>query len=132
MADREKKVTIGIDLGGTAVKIGIVDEAYELLAQTSIPTGAERPYEQVIADMGMAAAALLQENGWRMEDCLGVGAGCPGTIDSKNGVVLYSNNIRWDNVPAAQSWGISETAPNTGDVPADVMTVWKLMRRLRR
>lgn len=101
MADREKKVTIGIDLGGTAVKIGIVDEAYELLAQTSIPTGAERPYEQVIADMGMAAAALLQENGWRMEDCLGVGAGCPGTIDSKNGVVLYSNNIRWDNVPAA-------------------------------
>ncbi len=101
MADRKKKVTIGIDLGGTAVKIGIVDEAYELLAQTSIPTGAERPYEQVIADMGMAAAALLQENGWRMEDCLGVGAGCPGTIDSKNGVVLYSNNIRWDNVPAA-------------------------------
>lgn len=101
MADKEKKVTIGIDLGGTAVKIGIVDEAYELLAQTSIPTGAERPYEQVIADMGMAAAALLQENGWRMEDCLGVGAGCPGTIDSKNGVVLYSNNIRWDNVPAA-------------------------------
>ena len=101
MADKEKKVTIGLDLGGTAVKIGIVDEAYELLAQTSIPTGAERPYEQVIADMGMAAAALLQENGWRMEDCLGVGAGCPGTIDSKNGVVLYSNNIRWDNVPAA-------------------------------
>ena len=58
MADRKKKVTIGIDLGGTAVKIGIVDEAYELLAQTSIPTGAERPYEQVIADMGMRIDGL--------------------------------------------------------------------------
>lgn len=102
MSDRDKKVMIGIDLGGTAVKIGIVDEAYGLLAQTSIPTGAERPYEQVIADMGMAAAALLQENGWQTEDCLGVGAGCPGTIDSRNGIVLYSNNIRWDNVPLAK------------------------------
>ena len=101
MSDRDKKVMIGIDLGGTAVKIGIVDEAYGLLAQTSIPSGAERPYEQVIADMGMAAAALLQENGWQTEDCLGVGAGCPGTVDSRNGIVLYSNNIRWDNVPAA-------------------------------
>lgn len=101
MADGKKKVAIGIDLGGTAVKIGIVDEAYELLAQTSIPTGAERPYEQVIADMGKAALALMEENGYRMEDCLGVGAGCPGTVDSKNGIVLYSNNIRWDNVPAA-------------------------------
>lgn len=101
MSDIEKKVMIGIDLGGTAVKIGIVDESYELIAQTSIPTKAERAYQQVIADMGQAAAALLEENGYRMEDCLGAGAGCPGTVDSKKGIILYSNNIRWDNVPAA-------------------------------
>lgn len=101
MADTEKKIAVGIDLGGTAVKIGIVDEAYELIAQTSIPTGAGRPYRQVIEDMGKTAVALMEENGLRPEDCLGVGAGCPGTVDSRNGVVLYSNNIRWDNVPVA-------------------------------
>ncbi len=101
MSGKENKVIIGIDLGGTAVKIGIVNRAYDIIAQTSIPTDAARPYEQVIADMGNAAAGLLTENGYDFGECLGVGVGSPGTVDSKNGVVLYSNNIRWDHVPLA-------------------------------
>lgn len=95
----EKKVIIGIDLGGTGIKVGLVDPEYNIFAQTSIPTQAERPYEQIVADMGNAALGLLKENGLTVEECFGAGIGSPGTIDSKNGVVLYSNNIRWDNVP---------------------------------
>ena len=102
MSDTGKQVAVGIDLGGTAVKIGIVNASYEILAQTSIPTDAGRPYEQVIADMGKTASALLAGNGFAVADCAGAGVGSPGTIDSKNGVVLYSNNIRWDNVPLAK------------------------------
>lgn len=102
MSGKKSMVTLGIDLGGTAVKIGIVNEAYEVLAQTTIPTEAERGYEPVIADMGRAGAALLEENGFGIGDCLGVGVGSPGTVDSKNGVVLYSNNIRWDHVPLSE------------------------------
>lgn len=59
MSDNKKQVVIGIDLGGTAVKIGILDASYEILAQTSIPTNAQRPYEEVIADIGKTAAALF-------------------------------------------------------------------------
>lgn len=101
MSDKGKQVAVGIDLGGTAVKIGLVDASYEVLAQTSIPTNADRHYEQVIADMGKTAAALLEENGYTIADCLGVGVGSPGIIDSVNGIVLYSNNIQWDHVPLA-------------------------------
>jgi len=101
MPDKGNKIIVGIDLGGTGIKIGILNEAYEMLAQTSIPTNAGRPYEQIIADMGRTAVSLLEENGYTLESCLGAGVGSPGTIDSKNGVVLYSNNIRWDNVPLA-------------------------------
>jgi len=101
MSEKKEKVIIGIDLGGTGMKIGITDTACRILAQTSVPTNAERPYEQVIADMGHAAAALLKESGYEFADCLGAGVGSPGTVDSKNGVVLYSNNIRWDHVPLA-------------------------------
>lgn len=101
MSGKKEKVIIGIDLGGTGIKIGIVDKGYDIMAQTAIPTHAHRPYEQVIADMGHAAAALLEENGYSITDCLGVGVGSPGTVDSKTGVVLYSNNIRWDHVPLA-------------------------------
>lgn len=102
MSETGKKVAVGIDLGGTAVKIGILNAVYEILAQTSIPTDAGRPYQEVIADMGKTALALLAQNGFDVADCAGAGVGSPGTIDSKNGVVLYSNNIRWDNVPLAK------------------------------
>lgn len=99
--EHKNKVIIGIDLGGTGIKIGIVDQEYEILAQTSIPTNAERPWQQIIADMGNTAAKLLKDSGYEFSDCLGAGAGCPGTIDSADGTVLYSNNIRWDHVPFA-------------------------------
>ena len=101
MSETGKKVAVGIDLGGTAVKIGILNAAYEILAQTSIPTDAGRPYQEVIADMGKTALALLAQNGFDVADCAGAGVGSPGTIDSKNGVVLYSNNIRWDKIGRA-------------------------------
>lgn len=99
MECKTEKVMIGIDLGGTGIKIGIVNEDYDILAQTSIPTEAKRTYQEIIADMGNAAMDLLKEHGFAPEDCIGAGVGSPGTIDSEHGVVLYSNNIRWENVP---------------------------------
>lgn len=102
MPEKENKIIVGIDLGGTAIKIGLVNREYELVAQTSIPTEATRHYEQVIADMGKAASALLAENGYGLGDCMGVGVGSPGIVDSESGAVLYSNNIRWNHVPLAE------------------------------
>ncbi len=100
--DKEKQVIVGIDLGGTGIKIGIVSRTYEILAQTSIPTNAGRPWQQVMEDMGKTARKLLEENGYSISDCLGAGAGCPGTVDSEKGIVLYSNNISWEHVPFAE------------------------------
>ena len=100
--DKEKQVIVGIDLGGTGIKIVIVSRTYEILAQTSIPTNAGRPWQQVMEDMGKTARKLLEENGYSISDCLGAGAGCPGTVDSEKGIVLYSNNISWEHVPFAE------------------------------
>ena len=63
MSEKNEKVMIGIDLGGTGIKIGIVDSAFAIIAQTTIPTRGERPYQQLIADMGHASLAVLEENG---------------------------------------------------------------------
>lgn len=51
----------GIDLGGTAVKAGIIDAKQQILAQASVPTGAERPAEEVIADMAGIVRRLLDK-----------------------------------------------------------------------
>ena len=104
---REKAapVRIGIDIGGTDTKIGLVDVHHKLIDSVCIPTGTDRPAEDVIRDIGGQALDLLEKNGIAMDQCTGVGVGVPGTVDRKNGIVRYSNNIRWEEVPLAEKMG---------------------------
>lgn len=104
---REKAapVRIGIDIGGTDTKIGLVDIHQKLIRQTTIPTAAKRPAQEIIREIGEKALELLEEQGIAMDQCVGAGIGVPGTVDRKNGVVRYSNNIRWENVTLAKEMG---------------------------
>ena len=111
---REKAapVRIGIDIGGTDTKIGLVDIHQKLLAEAVIPTrDGKKEYEALstvestIERIGRRTLALLEEQGIAMDQCTGVGIGVPGTVDRKNGVVRYSNNIRWKQVPLADMMG---------------------------
>ena len=54
---------IGIDLGGTNIAVGIVTKAGEVLKKTSVPARAERPFDQIFADMAACIRQLLDETG---------------------------------------------------------------------
>lgn len=90
---------IGIDLGGTNIAAGIVDENGKILRQGSVPTLAERPIEEIVDDMAKLCLRLVEEEGLSMEQIESVGLGCPGTVDNENGVIAYSNNIKMENTP---------------------------------
>lgn len=98
-----RTVCAGVDLGGTAVKCGIVDHAGRILAKTGFPTRRERPYGEIAADIAGAVRALCEKLGLKEEALARVGIGSPGTVDSANGVIVYSNNIAWKNVPLGKS-----------------------------
>ena len=89
----------GIDLGGTFVKCGIVDEEGNILCKDKIPTGKDRPYPAIAADMADLVLRLADRIGVSRAELKAIGIGAPGTIDSQNGVIVYSNNISWKNVP---------------------------------
>lgn len=89
----------GIDLGGTFVKCGIVDEEGNILCKDKIPTGKDRPYPAIAADMADLVLRLADRVGVSRAELKAIGIGAPGTIDSQNGVIVYSNNISWKNVP---------------------------------
>ena len=95
---KKNPIRIGIDIGGTDTKIGLVDEQNQLIATDVMPTGADRPAGEVIADIARRTLDFLETQNIDLDQCLGAGIGVPGTVDSQNGVVLYSNNIRWDHV----------------------------------
>jgi len=96
------KYYAGIDLGGTFIKCGIVDGEGKLLIKDKIPTGSERPYNEIAADMANLALTLAKKAEVSLE---AVGIGSPGTVDSAKGVIVYSNNIKWENVPLAKAVG---------------------------
>lgn len=89
---------IGIDLGGTNIAAGLVDDEYKIISKASIPTLADRPISEVIDDIADICKLLVHEEGLTIENIESVGIGCPGTIDHKNGIVVYSNNIRMENI----------------------------------
>lgn len=91
---------VGIDLGGTGIKAGLVDENYKIIATDSVPTEAHRHYSEIIKDMAMLAIKVTKDAGYDIEkDVEWVGIGSPGTCDAKNGILVYANNLNFENVP---------------------------------
>lgn len=93
------KYTIGIDLGGTNIVAGVVNEQNEIVAKASVKTRSERPAEAVVADMAAVAREAVVKAGITMEDIQWVGVGAPGTANVATGVIEYSNNLKWYDVP---------------------------------
>lgn len=94
------KYRIGIDLGGTNIKVGLVDSQNNILGKKSTKTNPfGRSYQEVIADMAATVKSLLAELKVPMEDCEKMGIGSPGMIDHKEGVVVFAGNFGWVDVP---------------------------------
>ena len=71
----------------------------------TVETDAEKDARGFIAKVAQEALDLLEEQHIPLDQCIGVGAGVPGTIDRRRGKVLYSNNLRWEDVDLAEELG---------------------------
>ena len=96
------KYYLGIDLGGTNIAAGVVNENYEIIAQCSIKTNGSRPAEEVVDDMAQVARDTAAKAGITLDEVEWVGIGAPGTANKATGVIEYSNNIGWYDVPLVQ------------------------------
>lgn len=92
---------LGIDLGGTNIAAGIVDENHKILAKGSVPTLSKRPLDEIMTDMANLCKRLISDIGITVNDIEYAGIASPGTCDSENGVVVFSNNIVMHNYPIA-------------------------------
>jgi len=114
--------TIGIDLGGTNIAAGLVNEKAQLLAKKSIPTHAERPASEIIRDMATVSLDLIKEQGLKESDIGAIGIGSPGTVDGKNGVIIYSCNLPFNHTDMRKEFKQYTSIPvfcgNDADVAA--------------
>nr|WP_302598159.1 ROK family protein [uncultured Cellulosilyticum sp.] len=93
---------IGIDLGGTTIKAGLVNEAYEITHELSIPTQNQRQAEEIIKDMAGLCKDLMAAAHINETEVHSVGIGCPGLVEVQSGKVLSSSNLNFENVPVRE------------------------------
>ncbi|HBT65964.1 MAG TPA: glucokinase [Ruminococcaceae bacterium] len=90
---------IGIDLGGTNIVAGVVDDSYRIISTSKCKTNLPRPAKEIVEDMAKVAREAVSQAGLTMDEIASVGVGSPGTCNADTGIVEYSNNLRFENLP---------------------------------
>ncbi|MBR6510431.1 MAG: ROK family protein [Clostridia bacterium] len=93
---------LGIDLGGTNIVASVVDDNFKIISTAKRKTNCPRPAEEIVADMAAVALEAIELAGIKKEDIDGAGVGSPGSIDPENGIVVYSNNLGFFDLPLSK------------------------------
>jgi glucokinase len=114
---------VGVDLGGTNIKAGLVDENATVKVKFSVPTGIEEGPDKVVANITAAAQRAIAEAGVNRKEVAGVGIGSPGPMSHRQGLVINPGNLPgMKNVPlrdlVAKATGIPTTLENDANAAA--------------
>lgn len=88
---------IGIDLGGTNIKVGVVDGNYNIVGKSNIKTNLPRPSEEIAESIAEGVRLACADAGIAVSDVNSIGIGTPGVANRNTGVVLYSCNLGFNN-----------------------------------
>jgi glucokinase len=112
---------VGIDLGGTNIKIGLFDSELKLISKTSVATKVDMGPNVVIDKMAQTAKKLLAEAGFSLQDVVAVGIGTPGPAKYSEGIIIKSTNMpTFKNVPICRMLKERLGAPIVFDNDANV------------
>jgi glucokinase len=112
---------VGIDVGGTNVKIGLFDPKLKLICKTSVTTDADMGPEVVIDKMAKTVKELLAQAGLSLRDIVAVGIGTPGPAKYSQGIIIKSTNMpKFKNVPICRMLNERLGAPIVFDNDANV------------
>ena len=96
---------IGVDLGGTNIAVGLVNEEHQIVKKVSAPTGAEREADAIAADIASLCGRVCHEAGITLSEVVCVGIATPGIANEETGAVEYSCNLPFLNYPLAERVG---------------------------
>lgn len=91
---------IGVDLGGTNIVVGVINEENKIIAKASRKTNSPRPAEGIFDDMADAIKEAMEQAQITFKDVISVGVGTPGSVNKGDELIDFANNLAFDNVPA--------------------------------
>jgi glucokinase len=114
---------VGVDLGGTNIKAGLLDAEANVKSRLSIPTEVDRGPDQVVANIVTAADRAIEEAGVNRDEVVGVGVGSPGPLSHRRGLIINPGNLPgMKNVPICEivreKTGLQTTLENDANAAA--------------
>ncbi|WP_139492171.1 ROK family glucokinase [Brevibacillus dissolubilis] len=94
-----KDLIVGVDIGGTGIKVALLNTNGDILHKSSEPTPVAAGEDSVISKIVEMTNGLLQKENASMERVVGIGIGVPGPVEADTGVVLEAVNLHWKNTP---------------------------------
>ncbi|WP_246329090.1 ROK family glucokinase [Brevibacillus halotolerans] len=88
-----KRMIVGVDIGGTTIKIALLDPNGEIITKTQIPTPVSEGEDAIIGQMTNTIDQLMAEQGFTKEEAYGIGIGVPGPVDTDTGFVYEAVNL---------------------------------------
>ena len=96
---QSKKYHLGLDVGGTNLVAGVMNDEFQILAKCSLPAGAGRSIEEITGDMAAVSSEAVAKAGLTMDDIGGWGIGMPSCVNKKTNLLVHANCFGWKNVP---------------------------------
>ncbi|MFT8871034.1 MAG: ROK family glucokinase [Sporolactobacillus sp.] len=93
------KINIGVDLGGTTIKMAFIDDKGKMIDSWTIPTNIIDNGSHIAADIGASVKRKTAQWNYADSDVRGIGMGAPGFINMKTGFIYRAVNIGWKNYP---------------------------------
>src|SRR3989338_2639543 len=125
-----KKAVVGIDVGGTNVKLGLVQPSGKIISRTNLITKLfKRNKEELIKAILQAITDMLQKNNYKKAEIAGIGVGLPGLINPQRGIVHFLPNIPgWRQVPLKKIMESRLRIPTyiENDAKLNTLGEWKL------
>lgn len=90
---------IGIDVGGTGIQVGIIDEQMSIIAEGSIPTCTSIPFSEQVSRIAGCVLSTVEAAGLDRSQIESVGAGIPGVSNTATGEIIKCANMGWYHVP---------------------------------
>ncbi len=93
---------IGVDLGGTNIATGILDENNKIIGRGKVKTRAPRPAAEIFDSIKESVEMAIADAGISIDDVKSIGIGTPGSVNKATGEIEFSNNLQFNNVPAKE------------------------------
>jgi glucokinase len=123
-----EKMIVGVDLGGTSIKLALLTNDGEFIEKWEVPTDKSESGKHIPKTISLAIEEKLKEMNKTKEDVAGIGIGAPGSVRLEDGLIFAAVNLGWENYPLKaileKESGIPVIVDNDANIAA-VGEMWK-------